>query len=66
MSDGIDGLTSTLTLMALALLVMAMHLIGRPLDVGVPVEIIIFRVAIFGFFILNLGLVKNRKIFSAI
>jgi len=63
MSDGIDGLASSLTLMALAHLVMAMHLIGRPLDEGVLVEIIVFSAAIFGFFILNLGLVKNRKIF---
>jgi undecaprenyl-phosphate alpha-N-acetylglucosaminyl 1-phosphatetransferase len=63
MSDGIDGLTSSLTLMALAHLVMAMHLIGRPLDEGVLVEIIVFSAAIFGFFILNLGLVKNRKVF---
>jgi undecaprenyl-phosphate alpha-N-acetylglucosaminyl 1-phosphatetransferase len=63
MSDGIDGLAASLTLLALAHLVMAMQLIGRPLGGDVLMEVIVFGAAIMGFFLLNIGLIKNQKVF---
>lgn len=63
MSDGIDGLAAGLTLLALAHLVMAMRLIGQPLSEPVLLELVLFGSAVLGFLLLNMGLVKKRKVF---
>lgn len=63
MIDGIDGLAGGLALLALAHLIMAMNLIGKPLDGAAMVDITVFTGAITGFLLLNLGLVPRRKVF---
>ncbi len=63
MIDGIDGLAGGLAIMALAHLILAMHLIGRPLNSAVTQEVMIFGAALIGFFVLNLNWIKGRKIF---
>ena len=63
MIDGIDGLAGGLTVVALGNLMLAMHLIGRPLNTVSIMEIAIFCGAVSGYLILNLGFIPGRKIF---
>ena len=63
MVDGLDGLAAGLALLALAHLVIAMQLIGKPVDPVNLTQTLIICGALVGFLVLNLGLVPQRKIF---
>ena len=63
MIDGIDGLAGGLALLALAHLVIAMQLIGKPVDPANLAQTLIICGALSGFLILNLGLIPRRKVF---
>ena len=63
MVDGIDGLAGGLTMVALGNLMLAMHLIGKPLNTESIMEIAIFCGAVSGYLVLNLGFISGRKIF---
>ena len=63
MIDGIDGLAGGLTVVALGNLMLAMHLIGKPLNTVAILEIAIFCGAVCGYLVLNLGFIHSRKIF---
>jgi hypothetical protein len=50
-------------MMALAQLIMAMNLIGKPLDETIIIQITLLAGALAGFLLLNLGLWPGRKVF---
>ena len=63
MIDGLDGLAGGLSILALGHLILAMHLIGKPLDGRQLLDISIILAALAAFLLFNLGLVPGRKIF---
>lgn len=63
MIDGLDGLAAGLTMLALIHLVLAMHLIGKPLEDPALFEISVMLVGLAVFMCFNFGLIPKRKIF---
>lgn len=63
MIDGLDGLAAGLALLALAHLVIAMQLIGKPIAPINLAQTLVICGALAGFLVLNLGFVSGHKIF---